>query len=65
MGHLFTFAVVYGTGPDATIEEIDVEAPNLDSARKAAEAQAAAELEPGWDRIVPMAPGGSGGLVIF
>lgn len=63
LGHLFTFAVVYGTGEDRHFEEIDVEASNEDDALRAAEATAVAELQPGWERIVPMAPGGTAGLV--
>lgn len=65
LGHLFTFAVVYGTGTDRHFEEIDVEADNEADALRAVEALAVQELESGWERIVPMPPGGTGGLIVF
>ena len=59
MTGLYTFGLVYD---GEVTEEIDVRADSYSAARAEALRQAEADYRPGWDRLVSLEPGGSGGL---
>lgn len=64
---LFTFGLVYQEGgPGQSVEEVDIFAPESHTARtKLLALIATGEFQAGFDRIVDMPPGGSGGLVVI
>lgn len=62
---LWTFGLEYKHGDEVYVEEIDLWAVNADEAERRAKAVADFAYEPGWQRLVPMSPGGSAGLVFF
>ena len=62
---LWTFGLDDKHGESTSLEEIDLWAPNADEAERRVKLVAAQDYEPGWERLVPMSPGGSAGLVFF
>ncbi|NIN65458.1 MAG: hypothetical protein GTO63_12330 [Anaerolineae bacterium] len=56
---LYTFALEY----PQFIEEIDVRASSRREACARARQLAERDYEPGWDRLLELPPGGSGGMV--
>ncbi len=56
---LYTFGLDYG----GDIEELDVRASCRREARARARQLAQADYMPGWDRIIELPAGGSGGLL--
>lgn len=61
---LYTFGLVYRSRESITmIEEIDVHAPNPELAKRMALDLAAEDYEPGWDEMIEMPAGGSGGTI--
>lgn len=62
---LWTYGLEYKYDGESYFEEIDLWAPNADEAERRVRLVAAQDYEPGWERLVPMAPGGSAGLVFW
>lgn len=57
---LFTFGLQY---PDGDLEEIDVQAPSYQDAKRDAVAIAETDYQEGWT-MIDLPAGGSGGLAI-
>lgn len=62
MSGLYTFILRYG---DEFGDEIDVEASSSEEARRLATLVATDMYAAGWTELRAIAPGGSGGLVLF
>lgn len=60
---LFTFGLVYRFGPSDDIEEIDLYARTDTEAWTRIKLVADLDYDPGYEKIISMAPGGSAGLV--